>query len=57
VGILEVKPLEPERLSHLCEASLKRKRRVLTEKDSDKVGYLLTLHEDRSRIIGEQEIH
>lgn len=56
-GVLEVKPLERERLKHLCEASLMRKRRVLTEKDSDKVGYLLTLDEDKSRIIGEQEIH
>lgn len=56
-GLLELKPLEPERLSHLCEASLMRKRRVLMEKDSDKVGYLLTTDEDKSRIIGEQEIH
>jgi coenzyme F420 hydrogenase subunit beta len=56
-GVLEVNPLERERLKHLCEVSLMRKRRVLTEKDSDKVGYLLTLDEDKSRIIGEQEIH
>lgn len=57
VGILEVKPLERERLNHLCEASLIRKRRVLTEKDPDRVGYLLTTDEDKSRIIGEEEVH
>jgi coenzyme F420 hydrogenase subunit beta len=56
-GLLDVKPLEPERLNHLCEASLTRKRRVLTEKDPDKVSYLLITDEEKSRILGKQEAH
>jgi len=50
-GILETRPLEKERFNHMCEASLTRKRRVLTEMESEKVAYLQIREEDRSKII------
>jgi len=53
-GILEVRPLEQERLNHLREASLIRKKRVLTEKEADKVAYLRIRDEDKSKIIHEK---
>jgi len=51
IGILETKPLEKERFDHMCEASLTRKRRVLTDMEPSKVAYLLMKQEDRSKII------
>jgi len=50
-GVIETKPLEKERLNHLCEASLTRKRRVLTEKEAEKVAYLTIREEDKTKII------
>jgi len=50
-GIIETKPLEKERLDHLCEASLTRKRRVLTETEAEKMAYLTIREEDKSKII------
>lgn len=48
---LETKPLENERFAHLCEASLTRKKRVLTEMEPEKVSYLLLKEEDKLRIL------
>jgi coenzyme F420-reducing hydrogenase beta subunit len=50
-GIIETKPLEKYRLNHLCEASLTRKRRVLTEMETEKITYLTIREEDKSKII------
>lgn len=50
-GILETRPLERERLNHLREASLTRKKRVLTEMPPEKVAYLLLNEEDKLKII------
>jgi len=50
-GVIETKPLEKERLDHLCEASLTRKRRVLTETEAEKRAYLTIREEDKSKII------
>ncbi len=50
-GILETRPLERERLDHLREASLTRKKRVLTEMPPEKVTYLLLNEEDKLKII------
>lgn len=50
-GVLETRPLEKERLEHLCEASLMRKKRVLTETSSEKVAYLLLNEEYKLKII------
>lgn len=50
-GVLETRPLEKERLDHLCEASLTRKKRVLTETPPEKVAYLLLNEEDKLKII------
>jgi coenzyme F420 hydrogenase subunit beta len=50
-GIIETKPLEKERFNHLCEASLIRKRRVLTETEAEKMAYLTIREEDRLKII------
>jgi len=50
-GIIETKPLEKERFNHLCEASLTRKRRVLTEMEAQKMAYLTIREEDRLKII------
>ncbi len=49
--ILETMLLEKERLAHLCEASLIRKRKTLTATDPDRVAYLIMKDEDRSKII------
>jgi len=50
-GIIETKPLEKERLDHLCEASLTRKRRVLTQTEAEKMAYLTIREEDKLKII------
>ncbi len=50
-GVIETKPLEKERFDHLCEASLTRKRRVLTETEAEKTAYLIIREEDRSKIV------
>jgi coenzyme F420 hydrogenase subunit beta len=50
-GIIETKPLEKERLNHLCEASLTRKRRVLTQTETEKMTYLTIREEDKLKII------
>lgn len=50
-GVIETKPLEKERLDHLCEASLTRKRRVLTEKEAEKTAYLTIREEDKAKIV------
>ena len=50
-GVIETKPLEKERLNHLCEASLTRKKRILTETEAEKMAYLTIREEDKSRII------
>lgn len=50
-GAIETKPLEKERLNHLCEASLTRKKRILTETEAEKMAYLTIREEDKSRII------
>jgi len=50
-GVIETKPLEKERFDHLSEASLTRKRRVLTETEAEKVAYLTIREEDKSKII------
>lgn len=49
-GIIETEPLEKERLNHLCESSLTRKRRVLTEMEAQKMAYLTIREEDRLKI-------
>jgi len=50
-GIIETKPLEKERFDHLCEASLTRKRRALTEMEVQKMAYLTIREEDKLKII------
>jgi coenzyme F420 hydrogenase subunit beta len=50
-GVLETKPLEKERLEHLHEAALIRKKRVLTEMPPEKIAYLLLNEEDKLKII------
>jgi len=50
-GTIETKPLEKERLDHLCEASLTRKRRMLTEMEAQKMAYLTIREEDKQKII------
>jgi len=50
-GIIETKPLEKERFNHLCESSLTRKRRVLTEMEAQKMAYLTIREEDKSKIV------
>jgi coenzyme F420 hydrogenase subunit beta len=50
-GVIETKPLEKERFDHLCEASLTRKRRVLTETEAEKTAYLTIREEDKSKIV------
>jgi coenzyme F420 hydrogenase subunit beta len=50
-GVIETKPLEKERFNHLCEASLIRKRRVLTETEAEKMAYLTIREEDKQKII------
>jgi len=50
-GVIETEPLEKERFDHLCEASLTRKRRALTEMEAQKMAYLTIREEDRSKII------
>jgi len=50
-GIIEVAPLEKERLDHLREASLNKKRRALKEMESLKTSYLILREEDRSKLI------
>lgn len=50
-GIIEVAPLEKERLGHLREASLNKKRRALKEMESLKTSYLILREEDRSKLI------
>jgi len=50
-GVIETKPLEKKRLNHLCEASLTRKRRVLTETEAEKMAYLTIREEDKSKIV------
>ena len=50
-GFLETQPLERERLKHLREASLARKKRVLTEMPLEKVSYLLLNEEDKLKIM------
>jgi coenzyme F420 hydrogenase subunit beta len=49
--IIETRPLEKERLDHLREASLTRKKRVLTEMPPEEVAYLLLNEEDKMKII------
>lgn len=51
--ILETKTLEKERLAHLCEAALTRKKRVLSEIESGKAAYLNIKDEDKFKIIHE----
>jgi hypothetical protein len=51
--ILETRSLEKERFAHLCEASMIRKRKVLTATEPDKVAYLIIKDEDKSTIIHE----
>jgi coenzyme F420 hydrogenase subunit beta len=51
--IIETRPLEKERFAHLCEASLIRKKRVLTETETGKASYLIVRDEDKSKIIHE----
>jgi len=50
-GAIETKPLQKERLDHLREASLTRKRRVLTETEAEKIAYLIIRKEDKSKIV------
>ena len=50
-GVIEIRPLEKEKFDHLCEASLTRKRRVLTETEAEKTAYLTIREEDKSKII------
>jgi coenzyme F420 hydrogenase subunit beta len=50
-GIIEVAPLEKERLNHLRKASLNKKRRALKEMESLKTSYLTLRKEDRSKLI------
>ena len=50
-GVIETKPLEKERFDHLCEASLTRKKRVLTETEAEKTAYLTIREEDKSKIV------
>jgi len=50
-GVIETKPLEKERFNHLCEASLTRKRRVLTETEAEKRAYLTIREEDKTKIV------
>ena len=50
-GVIEIRPLEKERLDHLCEASLTRKRRVLTETEAEITAYLTIREEDKLKII------
>jgi coenzyme F420 hydrogenase subunit beta len=52
-GVIETKPLEKERFSHLCEASLTRKKRVLKEMEAQKTAYLSIREEDRQKIISQ----
>lgn len=49
-GIIEVAPLGKERLDHLREASLNKKRRALKEMESLKTSYLILREEDRSKL-------
>ncbi len=50
-GVIETEPLEKERLNHLCESSLTRKRRVLTETEAEKTAYLILGEEDKSKML------
>lgn len=51
MGIVEIRPLEQERVNHMYEASLNRKKRVLMEMESRKISYLSIREEDRSKIL------
>jgi len=50
-GIIETAPLEKERLDHLYEASLNRKKKVLKEMESKKISCLIIREEDRSKLL------
>ncbi len=50
-GVIETAPLEEEKLDHLYQASLDRKKRALKEMESKKVAYLTMREEDRSKLI------
>jgi len=50
-GIIETRPLEKERLNHLYEASLNRKRKALKEMESLKAPYLIIRGEDRAKLL------
>ncbi|MEM3579173.1 MAG: Coenzyme F420 hydrogenase/dehydrogenase, beta subunit C-terminal domain [Candidatus Bathyarchaeia archaeon] len=50
-GVLETKPLGKDKLKHLLEAALTRKKRVLTEAPPEKSVYLLLREEYKSKIL------
>ncbi len=50
-GIVETRPLEKERVKHLCTASSNKKKRALIEMESRKIYPLGVGDEDRSRIL------
>ena len=53
-GVLEAKTLREDKLKHLYEAALMRKRRVLMEMPPEKTAYLLLNDEYRSKILMEK---
>lgn len=50
-GVIETEPLEKERLNHLYEASLTRKKRALKEMESKGINYLIIREEDRAKLL------
>lgn len=50
-GVIETEPLEKERLNHLYEASLTRKRRALKDMESKGITYLIIREEDRAKLL------
>jgi len=54
-GLIETAVLEKEKLHHLYEASLSRKKRVLLEMESKKISNIVLPAEDRVKILSNQE--
>ncbi len=54
-GVIETAVLEKEKLRHLCEASLSRKKRALLEMESKNISNVVLPTEDREKIISDVE--
>jgi coenzyme F420 hydrogenase subunit beta len=50
-GIIETTSLEDEKMNHLKQASLERKRKVLSEMESKRISYLTIRDEDKSKLL------